>query len=126
MTRQNYAVMQAKIEKEINRLRKQSETLQVKNRKPVIQSIAKSMKEYGISINELSAVVNKSSATKAKERPTGVAKSKKTSQPRGPVAIKYRHPETHATWTGRGKPPRWVSDAEATGTPRTHFLITNT
>lgn len=124
MTRQNYTVMQAKIEKEINRLRKQSEALQVKNRKPIIQSIVKSMKEYGISITELSAVVNKSSTTK--ERPNGVAKSKKTSQPRGPVAVKYRHPETNATWTGRGKPPRWVSDAEATGTPRSHFLISNT
>jgi len=122
MARQNYAVMQAKIEKEINRLRKQSETLQVKNRKPIIQSIVKSMKEYGISINELSAVVNKTSVSK--ERPASTAKVKKTTQPRGPVAIKYRHPETHATWTGRGKPPRWVSDEEAAGTMRTHFLIT--
>lgn len=124
MTRQNYAVMQAKIEKEINRLRKQSEILQVKNRKPVIQSIVKSMKDYGISITELSAVLNKSSTTK--ERTVGVAKPKKTSQARGPVAIKYRHPETNATWTGRGKPPRWVSDAEAVGTPRSQFLISNT
>ena len=124
MTRQNYAVMQAKIEKEINRLRKQSEILQVKNRKPVIQSIVKSMKDYGISITELSAVLNKSSTIK--ERTVGVAKPKKTSQARGPVAIKYRHPETNATWTGRGKPPRWVSDAEAVGTPRSQFLISNT
>jgi DNA-binding protein H-NS len=122
MARQNYAVMQAKIEKEINRLRKQAETLQVKNRKPVIQSIVKSMKEYGISINELSAVVNKSSLSK--ERAAGTVKVKKTTQPRGPVAIKYRHPETQATWTGRGKPPRWVSDAEAAGTSRAQFLIT--
>jgi DNA-binding protein H-NS len=124
MTRQNYAAMQAKIEKEINRLRKQSETLQFKNRKPIIQSIVKSMKEYGISITELSAVVNKSSTAKA--RPMGVVKSKKTNQTRGPVAIKYRHPDTNATWTGRGKPPRWVSDSEAAGTPRSHFLISNT
>lgn len=21
---------------------------------------------------------------------------------------RYRHPETGATWTGRGKPPRWI------------------
>jgi DNA-binding protein H-NS len=124
MTRQNYAVMQAKIEKEINRLRKQSEILQVKNRKPVIQSIVKSMKDYGISITELSAVLNKSGTTK--ERTAGAPKSKKTSQARGPVAIKYRHQETNATWTGRGKPPRWVSDAEAVGIPRSQFLISNT
>jgi DNA-binding protein H-NS len=24
------------------------------------------------------------------------------------VAAKYRHPETGATWTGRGRPPAWV------------------
>jgi DNA-binding protein H-NS len=24
------------------------------------------------------------------------------------VAPKYRHPETGATWTGRGRPPAWV------------------
>ena len=65
MARQNYAVMQAKIEKEISRLRKQAETLQIKNRKPIIQTIVKSMKEYGISVEELAAVVNKSGASKS-------------------------------------------------------------
>jgi DNA-binding protein H-NS len=83
------------------------------------------MKEYGISIDELSAVVNKTGSGKSltSGSSSGASKAKKTSQPRGPVAIKYRHPETQATWTGRGKPPRWVSDAEAAGTHRTQFLI---
>lgn len=27
------------------------------------------------------------------------------------VAIKYRDPATGQTWTGRGKPPRWISGA---------------
>lgn len=27
-----------------------------------------------------------------------------------PVAAKYRDPQTGATWTGRGKPPRWIAD----------------
>lgn len=27
---------------------------------------------------------------------------------RPPVAPKYRDPETGATWTGRGKPPKWI------------------
>ena len=26
------------------------------------------------------------------------------------VAPKYRDPETGATWTGRGKPPKWIQD----------------
>jgi DNA-binding protein H-NS len=28
--------------------------------------------------------------------------------PSGPVEAKYRHPETGATWSGRGKAPKWL------------------
>ncbi len=28
------------------------------------------------------------------------------------VAAKYRDPSTGATWTGRGKPPRWIADQD--------------
>lgn len=38
---------------------------------------------------------------------------------RGPVAPKYRNPETGVTWTGRGKPPQWIA-----GRNRDQFLIT--
>lgn len=34
------------------------------------------------------------------------------------VAPKYRNPETGETWTGRGKPPRWIQDKN-----REDFLI---
>ena len=34
------------------------------------------------------------------------------------VAPKYKDPVTGATWTGRGKPPRWIADME-----REQFLI---
>jgi len=36
--------------------------------------------------------------------PYGVVKAK--------VAPKYRNPATGQTWTGRGKPPRWIQTAE--------------
>ena len=48
MSRQNYTSQQAKIHKEIERLQKQAELLQSKQRKPVISGIVRSMKEYGI------------------------------------------------------------------------------
>lgn len=38
--------------------------------------------------------------------------------PRGPVAAKYRDPDTGATGSGRGKPPFWIA-----GKDRTQFLI---
>lgn len=28
------------------------------------------------------------------------------------VAPKYRDPATGATWTGRGKPPKWIADQD--------------
>lgn len=28
------------------------------------------------------------------------------------VPPKYRHPETGETWTGRGKPPKWIQDQD--------------
>ena len=35
----------------------------------------------------------------------GGSKSVKT----GSVAVKYRHPTTGQTWTGRGKQPKWIA-----------------
>lgn len=36
----------------------------------------------------------------------------------GPVAAKYRDRATGATWSGRGKPPRWLA-----GKDRAEYLI---
>lgn len=33
---------------------------------------------------------------------------------RSTVAPKYRDPATGATWTGRGKPPKWIADKDRT------------
>ena len=44
MARETYAALQAKIEKEINKLQKKAEVLQTKRRKPVIASIITSMR----------------------------------------------------------------------------------
>jgi len=120
MARQSYAALQAKIEKEIARLKKQAQALQNKKRQPVIRSIVKSMREYDITPEEIIDAFNKGSARKASKS----AKSNTGARgPRGPVPPKYRHPDTGETWTGRGKAPRWVTDAEAAGRKRDEFLI---
>ena len=44
--------------------------------------------------------------------------------PKKPVAIKYRHPENASfVWTGRGKAPKWLTELEAQGQHREHFLV---
>ncbi|WP_175701008.1 H-NS family nucleoid-associated regulatory protein [Burkholderia ambifaria] len=40
---------------------------------------------------------------------------------RAPLAPKYRDPKTGATWSGRGKAPRWIA-----GKNRDRFLIPDT
>lgn len=123
MARQNYASLQAKINKEIERLQKQAQTLQNKSRKPVINSIIRSMKEYNITTDEIVAAFGKKSNGAAKSPATKAPKAAKEPSVKKPVAIKYRHPQSGATWTGRGKAPLWVVEAEKNGQPRQQFLI---
>lgn len=120
MTLQNYASQQAKIQKEIDRLNKQAQLLQSKQRKPVINTILRSMKEYGITPDEIAAAYGK---TGPKMRKSSSEKSVKSTGAKKPVAPKYRHPATSATWTGRGKAPLWIVEAEKNGQPREQFLI---
>ena len=39
------------------------------------------------------------------------------------VAPKFKHPETGATWTGRGLKPRWMTEALANGKALEDFAI---
>jgi DNA-binding protein H-NS len=55
------------------------------------EKVASIMREYGLTIADLS----------------GVAKAK-VSKPRAPVPTKYRDDATGQTWTGRGRAPKWL------------------
>ena len=116
MTRNSFSTEKSRIEKEISKLQKRMHSLQSKQRRPVMMSIVRSMREYDITPEEIVAAFSQRSTRRAPA-------AKTASAPKRVIAPKYRHPETGATWTGRGKAPRWVSDAEAAGTPRTSFLI---
>jgi DNA-binding protein H-NS len=117
MPRDSYPALKEKIQKEILKLQKQAKALQMKQRGPVIASIVKSMRDYDITPDEVAAAYSKKTIRAAKSPGTNGATVKR------PVPPKYRHPETGATWTGRGKPPRWITGAEAEGRQRTEFLI---
>ena len=125
MARESYAALQAKIEKEINKLQKKAEVLQTKRRKPVITSIITSMREYDITPEEIIAAYGAGKpvrAATAGRRKTGAAGRPATAAKRA-VAPKYRHPQTGETWSGRGKAPRWLAAEEAAGATRDSFLI---
>ena len=79
------------------------------NKAPAVRQVKALMKKLGVSVTDL----EKPSAEK---RVKGV---KKLSQK---VAVKYRD-ENGNTWTGRGKTPRWMADAEKAGNKREKYLI---
>jgi len=119
MARESYATQQAKIEKEISKLQKKAQSLQVKRRKPVITSIIRQMREYQITPEEIAAAFGKPNGRRA----PAARKAAPAGRPKATVAPKYRHPDTGETWSGRGKPPRWLANAEAKGAKRESFLI---
>ncbi|MDX3907610.1 MAG: H-NS histone family protein [Pigmentiphaga sp.] len=115
MAKDTYQSLQAQIRK----LQEKAESIRLKQRQPVIASILRSMQEYSITLDELKAAQAKG----VPGRKRAPAASKPTAKPPKQVAPKYRHPETGETWTGRGKPPRWLVAAEAGGATRDQFLI---
>ncbi len=115
MAKATYQSLQAQIKK----LQEKAESVRLKQRLPVIASILRSMDEYAITLEELKAAQAKGTST----RRVTVRAAKNTPRTTKQVAPKYRHPETGETWTGRGKPPRWLVAAEAGGATRTQFLI---
>ncbi len=96
------------LEKQIQKLQRKMRTLHSRQRRPVINSIIKSMQEYGITPEEI---------TESFQR------REKRSATTSSAPARYKNPETGDTWTGRGRPPRWIVDAEAQGKNRDSFLI---
>jgi DNA-binding protein H-NS len=41
----------------------------------------------------------------------------------GPTGVKYRNPKTGETWSGRGRPARWITELEAKGQNREKFAV---
>jgi len=123
MTRDNYAALQSKIEKEISRLQKQALALQTKRRSPVIRDIVRLMRQYEITPDEINAAFNKKGRKPAARPAARKAEGPAAAKPVRTVPPKYRNPATGDTWTGRGKPPRWIAQAEADGKKRDDFLI---
>ena len=85
----------------IETLQKEAEQARQSEIAHAIADIREKMKEYGITIADL-----------------GLSSIKKSSKVKGPVAAKFRDTISGATWSGRGKPPRWIS-----GKDRNAFLI---
>jgi DNA-binding protein H-NS len=96
---QTYAELQA----QITELQRKADEVKKGEREKARAQILELMQRYGITVDELSA------KTRAK-----------SANPRAAVEAKYRDPVSGATWTGRGREPRWLAGRE-----RSTFLIKN-
>ena len=89
---------------QIESLTKQAEQLREAEVAQVIAEIRQKMADFGITLADLKGGASNGAARK-------------------PVSPKYRNQKTGETWTGRGKPPRWLAEAEKAGKSRASFLI---
>ena len=94
----------AELQAQIAQLTAQAEAARKSELAGVIAEIKQKMAEYGITLADLGG--------------------KRTHPNKGtPAPIKYRHPVTGQTWTGRGKHPRWLAAEIAAGKEITAFAI---
>ncbi len=98
-----YKELQSQIEK----LQKEAEQARRNEISAAIAEIHAKMNDYGISPEDLGFGA-------------GGVKRKPAKATRRPVAPKYRNNATGETWSGRGKPPKWMA-----GRDKAQFLITN-
>lgn len=117
----NYAQMIAQIEE----LKKQAERTRKEEFSSVVKAIKKQIADYNITAEDLGLT----GATSQSGRNSKVATGKQVRKTRAKrstagtkVAPKYRD-ETGNTWTGRGKQPKWVVAALASGRSLDEMLI---
>ena len=94
---------------QIESLRKKAEEARKKELSQVVAEINEKIAAYGLRPGDLKF---------GSENSAGAAK-----KGRKQVAPKYRNPQTGKTWTGRGRSPLWIVEAESAGNSREKFLI---
>ena len=112
----------------IDELQKQLASAEA-NKVPAINKVRALMKELGVTLEDLgegkspgrrgrpAKATQANGAAAANGRNGGKPKTA-----RAKVAIKYRD-ESGNTWTGRGKRPRWMVEAEKAGKSRDSFKV---
>lgn len=99
-----------KHDEQIAQLRRQAEELRTQERAGVIEEVRRKISEYGLTAGDLKL------ATRGGKRGA-------TAVPVSKSAAKYRGPSGE-TWSGgRGRKPRWVTEALAAGQSLSDFEI---
>lgn len=106
------------LQKQIQQLQTRLDAVSQKERANAIGEIKKKMSAYGIEASELGT------ARKKRAKPATAAKSARGRKPSAKTAkkvaksatamreVRFRDPASGATWSGRGRPPRWLEGKE--------------
>jgi len=113
-----YETIMSKV-RELTRKAEQAKRVEQRRLTRAVERVRKLMKAHGISIGHLGGSVaggasGKRGGRKGKLSPT---------DGRRKVKPKYRHPKSKATWSGRGKTPRWLAAELKGGKRKEDFLI---
>jgi len=113
---------------QISELQKQAEKQRKDEYSSVVRAIKKQIAEYEISAEELGFSAVKVAVKRGRKRAAkGAQLGRKLKSKRVAagikVAPKYRDSASNNTWTGRGKMPRWLVQATASGRTLESFLI---
>ncbi len=112
-----------RLEAQIAKLERQAAVLREREKQPVIQAILRAISFYRITPEDLG--IGASSYAPPKKGPARAklgTRAHSRDAKRGP-APKYRHPATGQTWSGRGRPARWLLEEERKGRKRERFLV---
>jgi DNA-binding protein H-NS len=117
------------IQKQIQKLQAQAKKLEASQsarKSKSISQVRALMKKLNVSITDLDHSIQHSTSNQKahKVRSSEIQKATKSARP--PVLPKYKHPQTTETWTGRGKPPKWLAALLAQGHAKEAFLIATT
>lgn len=90
----------AKLDEQAELLNEQIEAIHAQERSGVLSEV----KEKIVAFNLTAAELGFGAQSYKRKQATGGQ--------RGPAAVKYRDPESGATWSGRGRTPRWLADKD--------------
>ncbi len=93
-----------------------------RNKAPAVRKVTALMKKLGVTVTDLNdaPAANTAKGSKRRGRPKNVSDG--IQKPVAKVPVKYR--DKHAnTWTGRGKTPKWIVEAEKDGKSREEFRV---